>query len=74
MKIKPPQRVSVFCEEASGNGFSCVVLNTDRGLLRAAVITVENQFIQWIGNECLGAKIPRRNAQNKAVEMGMLSC
>jgi len=74
LKAKQPKTVSVFCCEATGEEFSCVVLNTDRGLLRAAVITDENDFVKWIGNKCIGAVVPRRNAQNKAVEMGMLSC
>ena len=64
-----PRKVSVYCVEAEGTSEGdLVVLNTDLGFLRAAVVK-DGKFAKWLGRECRGDEAPRRHAQNYAYDV-----
>ena len=69
--MSSPKKISVYCVEVEGTPKGdVVVLNTDRGFLRAALITTNHkEFVRWLGGECVGDVAPRRHAQNFASEV-----
>jgi len=65
-----PKKISVYCVEVQGTPEGdCVVLNTDRGFLQAALISRDHtKFYRWLGRECRHDTAPRRHAMNYAYD------
>jgi hypothetical protein len=63
-------KMSVYCVEVEGTTEGdLVVMNTERGFLRAAVM-VNGCVARWLGRECKGDEAPRRHAQQYAEVLG----
>jgi len=61
--------MSVYCVEVKGTPEGdLVVMNTERGFLRAAVL-VNGCVVRWLGRECRSDVAPRRHAQRYASDV-----
>jgi hypothetical protein len=63
--------ISVFCEEAELQDSRAVVVNTQKGWFRPAVISLDRKtVIKWLGRPCFRYERPRLKAIGYAFPSG----